>query len=537
MLRKLSLHKVKIMIDFYRGGIMSDYRSELIIALTCAVGTDILPVREAIIEELEKYKYDCHIVKISSALLEPLDSSIKKMDNYGRANRLMDLGNEMRQKSGDSAILAKGAIHQISLQRDNTAEPKQATAYIIDSLKNPEEVKMLREIYSTGFYLFAINEAERFRIDNLLETKNMGRDDARDLVERDLDEGSSYGQNTRGVFELADFHLSLNNWEKPYKDHSPPLNEHKCKREVKKLVVKKQLERIIRLMFSHPFTTPTFDEYAMFMAYSSGLRSADLSRQIGAVIATPSNEIVATGANDCPRFGGGQYWPIYDETTFSYVDEEHGRDYMRGYDSNKREHQRIVNEIVDLFSFDNSEAGENDKLRTWNGIYQSRIKYLTEYGRPVHAEMAAILSCARTGISLQGATLYCSTFPCHNCAKHIIGSGITRVVYIEPYPKSKSVELYQDSLFLADTPIDDDKQKRVRFEEFVGIGPRRFYDLFSMKLSSGAQIKRKQKDGNIVDWDCQNAELRCIMAPSSYFEREQFAINDYFLYLYRMENR
>ena len=94
--------------------------------------------------------------------------------------------------------------------------------------------------------------------------------------------------------------------------------------------------------------------------------------------------------------------------------------------------------------------------------------------------MAAILSCARTGISLQNATLYCSTFPCHNCAKHIIGSGIKRVVYIEPYPKSKSMELYQDAIVLADSSADGGEQKRVRFEEFVGIGPRRFFDLFSM---------------------------------------------------------
>lgn len=515
---------------------MSNYRSEFVIALTCAVGTDLLPVREAIIEELEKYQYNCHVVKISKDLLEPLDPNIQTLDNYRRAGRLMDLGNEMREKSGDGAILAKGAVHQITVQRDMQSAPKQATAYIVDSLKNPEEVKALREVYSTGFYLFAINEAERFRIDNLFDTKNIGKEDAMDLIGRDLDEGSYFGQKTRGVFELADFHLSLNSWEKRYKTLSKPKEELEKKREAKKFVIQKQLERILRLMFSHPFTTPTFDEYAMFMAYSSGLRSADLSRQIGAVIATPSQEIIATGANDCPRFGGGQYWPVYDADAFTYEDEEDGRDYTRGYDSNKREHKRIVDEIVNIFKFQDGEAGEQDKQRTWSGIYQSRIKYLTEYGRPVHAEMAAILSCARTGISIQNATLYCTTFPCHNCAKHIIGSGITRVVYIEPYPKSKSVELYQDALVLADAMIDDAQQTRVRFEEFVGIGPRRFYDLFSMKLSGGTQIKRKKENGDIVKWDCQTAELRCIMAPYSYFDREVYAVKDYLQFLIKKES-
>ena len=506
---------------------MDNYRSEFVIALTCAVGTDILPVREAIEEELKKYSYSCCTVKISQSLLTPLDPGIIQMNNYKRAGRLMDLGNKMREGSKDNAILAKGAIHQITTYRQSADEPRQATAYIIDSLKHPEEVKALREVYGTGFYLLAINESEKFRLENLIETKNMGKDDAKSLIRRDLDEGPPYGQKTRGVFELADFHLSLNGWKRAYDKHPSVRAEADKRRAAKKLVIQKQLERIIRLMFGNPFITPTFDEYAMFMAYSAGLRSADLSRQIGAVIATPNNEIVAMGANDCHRFGGGQYWPVYDKDTFGYKDVENGRDYMCGYDANRREHLQIVDEIVDMFNFTDDEKGQKDRQETWNRIYQSRIKFLTEYGRPVHAEMAAILSCARTGISLQNATLYCSTFPCHNCAKHIIGAGIRRVVYIEPYPKSMSVKLYQDALVLADALMDDEEQDHVRFEEFVGIGPRRFFDLFSMKLSSGLPVKRKNKDGYIVNWDCQTADIRCIMAPSSYFEREQLAVAVY----------
>lgn len=506
---------------------MDNYRSEFVIALTCAVGTDILLVREAIEEELEKYRYSCCTIKISKDLLTPLDPDISKMNNYKRAGRLMDLGNTMREGSKDNAILAKGAIHQITMHRQLSNVPRQATAYIIDSLKNPEEVKALREVYGTGFYLLAINESEQFRLDNLIETKNIGKDDAQSLIRRDLDEGPPYGQKTRGVFELADFHLSLNGWKKALGKFPTARTEAEKKRAAKKLVIGKQLERIIQLIFSNPFITPTFDEYAMFMAYSAGLRSADLSRQIGAVIAAPNDEIVAMGANDCPRFGGGQYWPVYDSDTFVYEDVENGRDYMRGFDSNRREHMQIVNEIVDMFNFKDDEKGQKDKQETRDRIYQSRIKFLTEYGRPVHAEMAAILSCARTGMSLQNATLYCSTFPCHNCAKHIIGAGIKRVVYIEPYPKSRSVELYQDALMLTDALMDDKKQERVRFEEFIGIGPRRFFDLFSMRLSSGSPVKRKKENGDIVNWDCKTANIRCIMAPSSYLEREQMAVAVY----------
>ena len=63
----------------------------------------------------------------------------------------------------------------------------------------------------------------------------------------------------------------------------------------------------------------------------------------------------------------------------------------------------------------------------------------------VHAEMEALLSCARSGVSPVGGTLYSTTFPCHNCAKHIVAAGLRRVVYVEPYPKSRAVEFFNRS--------------------------------------------------------------------------------------------
>jgi deoxycytidylate deaminase len=69
-----------------------------------------------------------------------------------------------------------------------------------------------------------------------------------------------------------------------------------------------------------------------------------------------------------------------------------------------------------------------------------------DYIRAVHAEMAAITDAARHDISITGCTLYTTTFPCHDCAKHIVASGIRRVVYIEPYRKSLVQEFYPDSI-------------------------------------------------------------------------------------------
>ena len=69
-----------------------------------------------------------------------------------------------------------------------------------------------------------------------------------------------------------------------------------------------------------------------------------------------------------------------------------------------------------------------------------------EYGRTIHAEMSAISDAARLGRALKGTILFCTTFPCHMCAKHIVAAGISEVIYLEPYPKSLAGELHGDSV-------------------------------------------------------------------------------------------
>ncbi|MDF5948990.1 deaminase [Pseudomonas aeruginosa] len=131
--------------------------------------------------------------------------------------------------------------------------------------------------------------------------------------------------------------------------------------------------------------------------------------------------------------------------------------------------------------------------------------------------MEALLSAARAGVSPKSATLYCTTFPCHNCAKHIIAAGIKRVVYVEPYPKSKAQEFHSDSISLKK---DGDG---VFFDPFIGVGPRSFFNLFSTNLGSGYPITRKTDDGQKVDWMEADAKLRTQMLPCSYMERERIA--------------
>ncbi len=63
----------------------------------------------------------------------------------------------------------------------------------------------------------------------------------------------------------------------------------------------------------------------------------------------------------------------------------------------------------------------------------------------VHAEQNAICQAAKLGISLEGATLYCTHQPCTICSRMIINSGITRVIYAEGYPDEFSLQLFKEA--------------------------------------------------------------------------------------------
>ena len=62
----------------------------------------------------------------------------------------------------------------------------------------------------------------------------------------------------------------------------------------------------------------------------------------------------------------------------------------------------------------------------------------------IHAEQNAIIQAAKLGVSIQGATLYCTHQPCVICAKMIVNSGITRVVYKHGYPDEFAVQMLKE---------------------------------------------------------------------------------------------
>lgn len=492
--------------------------AEVVFAIVSPLGTPLDHVEGALLDALKSHNYELQLTVRISKLLDELD---KKAGQEGerpadRQERLMAAGTRLRDQHGGDylALMAIAAINADRLQeRAGGTKPRERCAYMIRSLKHPDEVARLRHVYGKGFFLLGVSAPKPVRRAALID-QNFALDEANRLLEKDAaEEGTPIGQQTRDTYHLADAYLQTNGADDK--------------------TVDVKIKRIVDLLMSCPFHPPSREEHGMFMAYAAALRSSDLSRQVGAVITNRRGDVVASGANDAPAPQGGTYWPPSNVEWNDARNESAGADYMRGYDSNERERNKILVRVIgalipESMSKDADEMSPDERSglvkKYKSQLRGSGILDLTEFGRAVHAEMAALTSCARTGVTPMDGTLYCTTFPCHNCAKHIVASGITSVIYVEPYPKSKAKDLHGDAIFLKDEDEDDDDNNhRVVFRPFEGIGPRRFVDLFSLAIGSGRVIHRKAKDadGERMTWTRGvNSIPRLPLDPRSYLDRE-----------------
>lgn len=63
----------------------------------------------------------------------------------------------------------------------------------------------------------------------------------------------------------------------------------------------------------------------------------------------------------------------------------------------------------------------------------------------LHAEQNAIIQAARMGVSIEGATLYCTHQPCVICTKMIVNAGVSLIIYDKPYPDEFALEIVKEA--------------------------------------------------------------------------------------------
>lgn len=505
----------------------SDRRSaELVIALAGPIGCGIGNVADELQNQLKERGYiDVVRIKLSEFLASSIgDGLLKnpsvdaaKSERYNRYRVLQEAGKQLRKNTGNPAVLAEYAAKAISIDRlrrdgggqDHSAGPivPGKIAYIIDQVKRPEEVVLLRALYRNLFYVAGVTRIFSKR-EAALISEGVRKNEVDDLMEIDRMEDGLDGQQLDKTLFLADYFIRNDSMAAAGKQD--------------------RLSRFLNLVHGDQSITPTETESGMFAAYSASLRSACLSRQVGAAITANSGEVIATGCNDVPKAGGGLYSYEPGKLDMRCIHQE-GQHCFN--DLHKRKLQADIGGVVDRVlneefpGLDGGEAirlPEGKRVKLLDAIYrETRIKDLIEYSRSVHAEMDAIVSLARVGGGgLKDATLYTTTFPCHNCARHIVASGIMKVFYIEPYEKSLAKDLHEDAIAFEIEESVDAKPRRVEFLHFEGVAPRQFHNMFRAE-------GRKNRQGKFVSIRSQDAHKAIPEYLDSYQDFEVKAVEHF----------
>lgn len=470
--------------------VASSVSNEMIFAVVGHVGSGTSEVAEELSKALKGAEYEVYILKASDVIKTwKFPEGIPDGHGLAGALEMQDAGDEMRLKKADNAAVARDLIGKIREKRalatgkplidDQPVEPDgQRRAYILDSLRHPEEVKALRALYQEAFVMLGVVcEAEERSRRLMKKYADAGQKKIESFMSRDADSHIPHGQLVADTFFLSDFFV----------DNSEPRFNvvGKVDKPNPNWLVLEDLSRLVDIVAHNKIVRPSLSETAMYHAHGARMRSACLSRQVGAALVDRTGEVVSTGCNEVPKAGGGVY------------DGEHGEDYRcafhNKYCSSVREQNRIIDEIINVFPELQNGNPEDIKSR----LRKSPLGGLLEFSRAVHAEMDALLSASRKGISTVACKLFVTTYPCHYCARHLIAAGVDEVQYIEPYPKSLATSLHDDAILSGRTGVypsvivaqhlagaaDNAAQPKVRFSPFTGVSPRLYRRAFMKERS------------------------------------------------------
>ena len=339
----------------------------------------------------------------------------EKGEPYKTRQDLQDYGNAVRKN--DAATLAKLADKEF-------IEPNKDENIVIDSIRNPEEIRYFRDKYPE-FILVGVFADYDVRWNRVKESYN----DSKDQFDRDeqKDKGSdepSYGQRISDCFFESDLIISNNK-----EINASAKNEAYYD-------MQRTIEGYLIALKDPANSNPRLEETLMAAAYISGRRSKCVKRKVGAVIADKYSRIISTGFNGVPR-------------GLTECKSLHGscyRDIQR---------EKVSKRICDQLSVKDEGHGVS--------AVKSNVKLL-ELCRALHGEESAILNLVGRSVDLSGSTIYVTTFPCNLCANKIVQVGISKVVYFEPYP----VEEAKKTL----------KEAHVKVEPFEGVTFRAFFKFY-----------------------------------------------------------
>ncbi|WP_156355970.1 anti-phage dCTP deaminase [Brevundimonas sp. Leaf280] len=495
----------------------SSRSNEIFLAVVGPVGSGSSKIAEILAKAANESGYQPIQIKLSSCIVSaarerglpvPVENSPRAPKTLESVIGMQDLGDEIRKS--DSASLARLALSQIAEERarlmgvpyieGQIVEPdEKRRAFIIDSLRHPAEVQLLRRAYANSFALIGVVCEEGTRRQRLLEKhflkERWGSEEAGKEVDsfiaRDADDGSvKHGQHVTDVFHQSDFFV----------DNTAEADTPRQQKIVD------DVGRLLDIITHEKIVRPTIAETAMHHAHSARVRSACLSRQVGAALVQSDGTVIATGTNEAPKAGGG----VYGESHGEDVDHRCAFHSEGRFCRSTRQQNTIIDELIAAIPELGLVQPRNDLVAR---IKRTRLGQLVEFSRAVHAEMDALVSAARAGVSTTGTKLFVTTFPCHYCARHVVSAGVYEVQYIEPYPKSLALKLHSDAIATVPNdwqpPFPQDiaasresggaiSDGKVLFHPFVGVAPRLYIKAFEQT--------RQLKDKATGDIEIQSPE-------------------------------
>lgn len=475
---------------------VTDFASnELVFAVVGPVGSGTSEIAEALAGLLSRSGYDATVLKARTVIemaARKMGINIPEKPRLAQSIALQDAGDKVREGSRVNASVAVGLIDLIRNRRaeKQSAEIKPGTviepdgtkrAYVLDSLRHPHEVALLRRVYQDAFCLIGVFCHESERESRLREDKyrDASAEEIEKFMERDENAPEAHGQKVADTFHLADFFID--NTTARFKRMGGATEENK------EWDVPDQLGRLVDVLTHRRIVRPRPSETGMFHAFGARMQSSCLSRQVGAALIDNSGSLIATGTNEVPRAGGGVYGGGLSETTSGELSSDNDfRCFVHnGYCSNTREQNAIIKDLFGTIVELQGIAMNDDLLKR---VRKTRIGQLIEFSRAVHAEMDALLAAARGGVKTKNTRLFVTTFPCHNCARHIVAAGVVEVQYIEPYLKSQAIPLHGDAIVTNpkawNSPESDKdlvasgKTPNVLFRPFIGVAPRLYRRAF-----------------------------------------------------------
>ncbi|MGY3643224.1 hypothetical protein [Pseudomonas sp. PK-RTE-24] len=371
--------------------------------------------------ELESWieLYFSTLPRVAESLRESLGGAgfTKLYQNSGDNIRSSGLANSNIFDAGKIFNFPKHLNFLIKLVRKSTIAKGVPCRVVIDAIRNPYEAFFLKRRYA-NFYLISVNTPNSKRLSSLHEYRKLSIREISDLDNKEypgkLSGANKFiAQNIQACIEIADIHI-----------HNSKTSEFNQNDLVS------QLAWYLALMMHPGLVMPTSVENCMQIAYTVKQSSGCISRQVGAVVTDTGYSVKSVGWNSTPQ---GQT-PCLLRSAEDLLSGINGADYSE-YEKNDNVFRKALSDKY--FDLIRTGATQKRNIPFCFKALQNEIEGEKNqvHTRSLHAEENAFLQIAKFGgQKLIGGVLFTTASPCELCAKKAYQLGVTKIIYIDPYP-------------------------------------------------------------------------------------------------------